>query len=159
MATRIAYTFGLFASFWLLTVRYALRSVLSFLRLTPRAAKHMTTTDRVEKRTTLVALHVHLVVLRRSQKQPLPRLSLAKNKRTSSLITDSLWGNLILEMAYQRDPEIKKIAKRLNLVNFGTMTAITGVAAGGTLAQGIIALSVLILRRRFLTVIFLELSE
>jgi hypothetical protein len=65
-----------------------------------------------------------------------------KKKKYELLITDSLWGNLILDMAYQRDPELRKIAKRLNIVNFGTMAAITGIA-GGTLAQGIIALSVL----------------
>lgn len=65
-----------------------------------------------------------------------------KKKKFELLITDSLWGNLILDMAYQRDPELRKIAKHLNIVNFGTMAAITGIA-GGTLAQGIIALSVL----------------
>ncbi len=65
-----------------------------------------------------------------------------KRKKFELLITDSLWGNLILDMAYQRDPELRRIAKRLNIVNFGTMAAITGIA-GGTLAQGIIALSVL----------------
>jgi hypothetical protein len=47
-----------------------------------------------------------------------------------------------LDLAYQRDPKLKKYAKRLNLVNLGTIGAITGIA-GGTLAQGIIALSVL----------------
>jgi hypothetical protein len=62
--------------------------------------------------------------------------------KSVSLLTDSLWGNLILEMAYQRDPELQKIAKKLNLVNIGTMTSIAGIA-GGTLAQGITALYVL----------------
>lgn len=65
----------------------------------------------------------------------------SKHKNVS-LLTDSLWGNLILEMAYQRDPELQKIAKKLNLVNIGTMTSIAGIA-GGTLAQGISALYVL----------------
>jgi hypothetical protein len=65
-----------------------------------------------------------------------------KKQKNELLITDSLWGNLILDMAYQRDPQLRKIAKRLNIVNFGTMAAITGIA-GGTLAQGVIALSVL----------------
>jgi len=67
---------------------------------------------------------------------------IGKKQKNEPLLTDSLWGNLILDMAYQRDPEIKKVVKRLNLVNLGTMATITGVA-GGTLAQGIIALSVI----------------
>ena len=67
---------------------------------------------------------------------------IGKKQKNEPLITDSLWGNLILDMAYQRDPEIKKLMKRLNLVNLGTMATITAVA-GGTLAQGIIALSVI----------------
>ena len=60
----------------------------------------------------------------------------AKDK---SILTDSLWGNLILEMAYQRDKGLQKLAKRMNLVNFATMASI-GTIATGTLAQGIIAL-------------------
>jgi len=63
-------------------------------------------------------------------------------KKDPSLLTDSLWGNLILEMAYQRDNELKKLAKKLNIVNMGTMGAFMGVTAG-TLAQGISALYVI----------------
>jgi hypothetical protein len=68
--------------------------------------------------------------------------SLGKKQKGELLITDSLWGNLILDLAYQRDPELRQIAKRLNLVNLGTMVAITGIA-GGTLTQGIITLATL----------------
>jgi hypothetical protein len=67
---------------------------------------------------------------------------IGKKQKNEPLITDSLWGNLVLDMAYQRDAEIKKLVKRLNLVNLGTMGTIAAVA-GGTLAQGIIALSVI----------------
>ena len=66
----------------------------------------------------------------------------SKKLKGEALITDSLWGNLILDMAYQRDPEIKKIMKRLNIVNLGTMGVVSAVA-GGTLAQGIITLATL----------------
>jgi hypothetical protein len=59
--------------------------------------------------------------------------------KDKSILTDSLWGNLILEMAYQRDKGLQKLAKRMNLVNFATMASI-GTIATGTLAQGIIAL-------------------
>lgn len=65
-----------------------------------------------------------------------------KQKKDEPLITDSLWGNLILDMAYQRDPKIKHIMKRLNLVNAATMGTIAAIA-GGTLAQGIITLATL----------------
>jgi hypothetical protein len=65
-----------------------------------------------------------------------------KKLKGELLITDSLWGNLILDLAYQRDPVLQKINKELNLLNLGTMGLIAGVA-GGTLAQGVIALSVL----------------
>jgi len=68
--------------------------------------------------------------------------SLGKRLKGELLITDSLWGNLILDLAYQRDQELRQIAKRLNIVNLGTMVAITGIA-GGTLAQGIITLATL----------------
>ncbi len=67
---------------------------------------------------------------------------LGKKQKNEPLITDSLWGNLILDMAYQRDAEIKKLMKQLNLVNIGTMGAISAIAAG-TLAQGIITLATL----------------
>jgi hypothetical protein len=63
-------------------------------------------------------------------------------RKDKSILTDSLWGNLILEMAYQRDKGLQKLAKRMNLVNFATMASI-GTIATGTLAQGIIALKTL----------------
>jgi hypothetical protein len=62
--------------------------------------------------------------------------------KDKSILTDSLWGNLILEMAYQRDNGLQRLAKRMNLVNFATMASI-GTIATGTLAQGIIALKTL----------------
>jgi hypothetical protein len=65
-----------------------------------------------------------------------------KKHKGELLITDSLWGNLILDLAYQRDDKLHSLGKQLGLVNFGTILGITGIA-GGTLAQGIIALSVL----------------
>ena len=63
-------------------------------------------------------------------------------KKNESVLTDSLWGNLILEMAYQRDKELKALAKRMNIVSVGTLGAIGAISAG-TLAQGIDALIVL----------------
>jgi hypothetical protein len=65
-----------------------------------------------------------------------------KKHKGELLITDSLWGNLILDLAYQRDDRLHCLAKRMGFVNAATILGITGIA-GGTLAQGIIALSVL----------------
>jgi hypothetical protein len=73
---------------------------------------------------------------------PILLMGSASQKKNKSLLTDSLWGNLILEMAYQRDKALQKLAKRMNIVNFGTMASI-GTIAGGTLGQGIAALGTL----------------
>jgi hypothetical protein len=63
-----------------------------------------------------------------------------KRKKDSSVLSDSLWGNLILEMAVQRDREIKSLTKKMNIVNVGTMAAILGIA-GGSLAQSVTSLA------------------
>lgn len=73
---------------------------------------------------------------------PLTLLASQVKEKNASLLTDSLWGNLILELAYQRDKDLQKIARRLNLVSIGTMGAIGGIA-GGSLAQGIVAIDTL----------------
>ena len=73
---------------------------------------------------------------------PLLLVGSGGKKKNKALLTDSLWGNLILEMAYQRDEQLKKLAKRMNIVNFGTLASI-GTIAGGTLSQGVIALGTL----------------
>src|ERR1700744_5677107 len=59
-----------------------------------------------------------------------------------SLLSDSIWGNMILKMAYQRDPELQKLAKRLNMANFATTNSIA-VIAGGTLAQNVVSMAAL----------------
>ncbi len=63
-------------------------------------------------------------------------------RRDKSLLTDSIWGNLILEMAYQRDKEIEKLAKRLGITNVATMAGLLAIS-GGTIAQGITAIGTL----------------
>lgn len=52
--------------------------------------------------------------------------------------SDSLWGNLLLSMAYQRDPEIMRLAKKLGRVNTLTLLSVAGVSGLG-LAQSIVA--------------------
>jgi hypothetical protein len=56
------------------------------------------------------------------------------NGKGSSSLTDSIWGNMILKMAYDRDPELRKYRKRLKLGNNTTSGALMGIACG-TLAQ------------------------
>jgi hypothetical protein len=56
------------------------------------------------------------------------------NNQGASSLTDSIWGNMILKMAYDRDPELQKFRKRLKLGNNVTSGALMGIA-GGTLAQ------------------------
>ncbi len=53
-----------------------------------------------------------------------------------SALTDSILGNMILKMAYDRDPELQNYRKKLHLENNITTGALFGVA-GGTLAQTI----------------------
>jgi hypothetical protein len=50
--------------------------------------------------------------------------------------SDSLWGNLLLSMAYQRDPELQKLIKRMGHVNTVTLLSVAGVS-GLALAQSI----------------------
>ncbi len=69
-------------------------------------------------------------------------LSTDTKDKKELLITDSLWGNLILEMAYQRDNDLAKLAKQMSILNTGTMVSIGAIAAG-TLAQGIVSLATL----------------
>jgi len=61
---------------------------------------------------------------------------------SKSPLGDSIWGSIILKMAYQRDPEIQRLLGHRNGVNMLTNAAFGGVV-GGTVAQNIISLSVL----------------
>lgn len=65
-----------------------------------------------------------------------------KKPQDASLLTDSLWGNLILELAYERDTQLSRLAKKVKLMNFATTTSVLGIA-GATLAQSISAVYVL----------------
>ncbi len=53
----------------------------------------------------------------------------------SATITDSLWGNLLIGMAVQRDPEIQRLAKKLGRVNTMTLLSVVGVSALGLAAS------------------------
>jgi len=55
-------------------------------------------------------------------------------KKTSS---DSMWANMLLPMAYERDAEVQKYVKRQSRANLFTMLSIGGVSGLG-LAQSIV---------------------
>jgi hypothetical protein len=99
-------------------------------------------TDRSEKKEQIIAQASPSSTASQISGVAVAGVIAGKKQKNELLITDSLWGNLILDLAYQRDRQLKKLAKRLNLVNLGTTAAVTGIA-GGTLAQAIISLSVL----------------
>lgn len=63
-------------------------------------------------------------------------------RKDTSLLSNSLWGNLILDMAYQRDPELKRLAHKLGFVNGFTLATI-GIISGVTIGQGISSLATL----------------
>ena len=60
----------------------------------------------------------------------------------NSTLSDSLWGSIILKMAYQRDTQIQKLAKHLGRVNVLT-GGVINTAVAGTLGQNIVSLAVL----------------
>ena len=64
------------------------------------------------------------------------------DSKFSNSLSDSLWGNIILKMAYQRDPQLQKLmrsVKRVNAITSGSVTT----AIGGTTAQNILSLATL----------------
>ena len=58
--------------------------------------------------------------------------------KAKGLLTESIWGNIILKMAYQHDPVIIKLLGHQKDVDQMTTTAFTS-AVGGTLAQNVIS--------------------
>lgn len=60
-------------------------------------------------------------------------LSAHASKRSYS---DSMWGNILLNMAFARDEELQRLSKRLGQINSVTMLSLVGVS-GLSLAQGI----------------------
>lgn len=61
-----------------------------------------------------------------------------KGAVVQAVMSDSLWGNMLLSMAYQRDSQLQKLASRLKRANVLALLSITGVSGLG-LAQSIYA--------------------
>jgi hypothetical protein len=65
------------------------------------------------------------------------------NEQASTyILSNSIWGNIILKLAYKRDEKLQKLAKKLNMVNFGAMNSYLSVA-GITLGQNIVSMACL----------------
>ncbi len=64
------------------------------------------------------------------------------SSKLKGVVSESLWGNLILNMAYQRDKELQKLVKRQSLANLLTLGAVAGVS-GLAIAQNVTTLSTL----------------
>lgn len=59
-----------------------------------------------------------------------------------NLLSDSIWGNIILKIAYQRDVQIQKLTKHRRASN-AVAGGSVGTAIGGTFAQNIVSMSTL----------------
>ncbi len=66
----------------------------------------------------------------------------SSDAQSTDSLTDSIWGNTILKMAYHRDEELQRLARRIGLTTAGTYMAFSGMAAG-TLAQGVVSMATL----------------
>lgn len=73
---------------------------------------------------------------------PLAMMDADQASRDKSLLSNSIWGNIILKMAYARDPEVLRLAGKLKITNFGATTGLMTVA-GGTIGQGIVSMATL----------------
>jgi hypothetical protein len=73
---------------------------------------------------------------------PIAMMKDSEESKSAASLSDSLWGNIILKMAYQKDPEIQKLSKHVKGVNALTGGTIAG-AVGGTLAQNIVSAATL----------------
>jgi hypothetical protein len=73
---------------------------------------------------------------------PLTAMDANSPQQNASLLSNSIWGNIILKMAYARDPQVLALAKKIKRTGLGSASALAGVAAG-TISQGIVAMAVL----------------
>ena len=71
-----------------------------------------------------------------------PITLLDPNNTGSSSLTESIWGNIILKLAYQRDPELQKFAKKMNISNIASINALACIA-GGTIGQNVASMACL----------------
>lgn len=63
----------------------------------------------------------------------------AEKPPADSLLSNSIWGNIILKLAYDRDPELAKFKRTTRGVNAGA-AATLAAAASGTLPQSVMSI-------------------
>jgi hypothetical protein len=73
---------------------------------------------------------------------PLVMMREGENFPKHGILTESIWGSIILKMAFQRDPQLQKLRKHTRTLAAITGTSISG-AVGGTFAQNIVSLGTL----------------
>jgi hypothetical protein len=62
----------------------------------------------------------------------------AEGSKGKSLLSESIWGSIILKMAYQRDAKLQNLARKAGLADDTANLAIFSIT-GGVLAQGILS--------------------
>src|SRR5271154_2894720 len=70
---------------------------------------------------------------------PLAMMQDTENTPKHGILTESIWGSIILKMAFQRDPLLQKLRKHTRAVAAVTGTSVAG-AIGGTFGQNIVSL-------------------
>ncbi len=73
---------------------------------------------------------------------PITMMDSKSGEQKGSLLSNSIWGNMILKMAYQHDSELQRLAKKLKLADFGSTAGLAAVS-GGTMVQGVVAMQTL----------------
>lgn len=69
-----------------------------------------------------------------------PVVATVQGQAVKSVMSTSLWGNMLLSMAYPMDPELQRLVSKMGRVNALTLLSITGVSGLG-LAQSVYALN------------------
>jgi hypothetical protein len=73
---------------------------------------------------------------------PIAMMKDEEEYKNGASLSESLWGNIILKMAYQKDPQLQKLSKHVKGVNALTTSTIAGTV-GGTLGQNIVSVATL----------------
>jgi hypothetical protein len=61
----------------------------------------------------------------------------AESGKNKSLLSESIWGNIILKMAYKRDAKIQSLSKKMGLTDSATNLGVLAVS-GGVLSQVVV---------------------
>ncbi|HEY9717448.1 MAG TPA: hypothetical protein V6C69_08265, partial [Trichormus sp.] len=62
--------------------------------------------------------------------------------QSRDLLSDSIWGNMILKMAYSHDEELQRLLRKQRHISSGSYVAL-GAISGATLGQNISSIALL----------------